>query len=252
MKLNHTDQVTLAGLYLSKFGDSALTALSCLGVWQAFNILGYALGASPASIKNYRDEFDYEIRKTSPLHPRKGWKRPLKRRSQILYGLFAEIKFEDFTKIIKEFLIPSINQEKLIEQATNQKSNMNIAQRLMTGQAAEAYFKLHYQSINIFKNYTIEDMTSFGCGYDFHLSNQKNFYCIEVKGMGTNNGTILMTEKEYMLANNLKNQYCLFIVRNFQRNPFHSIVFNPTNSGLSFISQPKITINYSTYISEII
>jgi len=90
MALNHTDKATLAGLYLATFDRRALAALGCSGVWQAFNILGYSLEAGPASIKNYRDEFDHEIRKTNPLHPREGWKRPLKTRSQKLYGIFVK------------------------------------------------------------------------------------------------------------------------------------------------------------------
>ena len=41
---------------------------------EAFNVIGYAMGSQPASIKNYRDEFD-------PLFPnrRQGWhKRPIR------------------------------------------------------------------------------------------------------------------------------------------------------------------------------
>ena len=250
MKLSRTDKVTLAGLYLSKFNDVALAALGCKGFGQAFNIIGYSLEASPASVKNYRDEFDHEIGKNVKSHPRKGWDRPLKTRSQRLYEQFASTTFDDFTELIKNFLVPSLETEKLIAHATKQTLNMNLAQRLMTGQAAEAYFKIHHSAVNAFAGYTVEDVTSYGCGYDFHLSYQSAFYCVEVKGIGTNNGTILMTAKEHALANRLKNQYCLFIVRGFQKIPFHSVFFNPLNSGLSFTPQPKTTISYSAYVTE--
>ncbi len=57
----------LAGLYLSKFDALGLKRLGFKSFAEAFNVIGYAVGAPPASIKNYRDEFD-------PLFPnrRKG------------------------------------------------------------------------------------------------------------------------------------------------------------------------------------
>ena len=249
MTLNRTDKATLAGLYLSKYGKPALAALGCTGVWQAFNIIGYSLESSPASIKNYRDEFDHEIRKQILSHPREGWKRPLKTRSQRIYDQFASIGFDEFTALVKGFLLPSLEKEQLVVQATKQPIKANLAQRLMTGQAAEAYFKIHYPAINVFEEYDIEDVTACGCGYDFHLSHQSDFYCIEVKGLSTKSGTILMTEKEHDLADNLKDRYCLFVVRNFQRAPFHSLYFDPLRSGLSFKPQPQTVVSYSAYVA---
>jgi len=248
MSLNHTDKATLAGLYLSKYDKRALVALGCSGVCQAFNILGYSLGAGPASIKNYRDEFDHEIRKTHPHHPREGWKRPLKTRSQDLYERFSDLAFDTFTDLIKGFLIPSLKKEKLLSNVTKQLVSLNLAQRLMTGQAAEAYFKVHYSSITAFNNFGLEDVTSCGCGYDFHLSCQSDFYCVEVKGLGTNTGSILMTENEYAIADEVKERYCLFVVRNFQTSPTHSLFFNPIRSNLSFKPQLRTVTSYMAYV----
>jgi hypothetical protein len=79
MPLNATqiprrEQLILAGLYLSKYDSLGLKKLGFDSFAEAFNAIGYAMGARPASIKNYRDEFD-------PLFPnrRKGWhKRPVR------------------------------------------------------------------------------------------------------------------------------------------------------------------------------
>jgi hypothetical protein len=62
------EKIILIGLYLSKYDSLGLKKLGFKGFKEAFNVIGYALGAQPASIKNYRDEFD-------PLFPnrRKGW-----------------------------------------------------------------------------------------------------------------------------------------------------------------------------------
>lgn len=248
MPLNHTDKATLAGLYLSKYNKRALAELGCTGVWQAFNILGYSLAAGPASIKNYRDEFDHEIRKTNPQHPREGWKRPLKTRSKDLYERFSPLDFGKFSDLIKSFLLPSLKKEQLIANATKQFVSLNLAQRLMTGQAAEAYFKIHYSSIPAFNAFKLEDVTSCGCGYDFHLSRTSDFYCVEVKGLGLNSGSISMTENEYAVADKVKERYCLFVVRNFQTKPAHSLFFNPTKSNLTFRPQQRTTTSYLAYV----
>jgi hypothetical protein len=57
------ERLILAGLYLSKYDSVGLKKLGFKGFKEAFNVIGYALGAQPASVKNYRDEFD-------PLFPK--------------------------------------------------------------------------------------------------------------------------------------------------------------------------------------
>jgi hypothetical protein len=68
------EKLILAGLYLSKYDPLGMKKLGFESFTEAFNVIGYAMGSQPASIKNYRDEFD-------PLFPnrRKGWhKRPIR------------------------------------------------------------------------------------------------------------------------------------------------------------------------------
>ena len=70
----HRDRQILCGLFLSKFDKDGLGYLGFSGFTEAFNALGLGIGAKPASIKNYRDEFD-------PQFPnrRRGWhSRPLR------------------------------------------------------------------------------------------------------------------------------------------------------------------------------
>jgi len=57
-----------------------------------------------------------------------------------------------------------------------------------------------------------------------------------------------MTEKEYTVANDLGERYCLFLVKNFIMKPTHKYVFNPLNSGLSFkkIERAVVQTSYST------
>jgi hypothetical protein len=244
--VNKTDKATLAGLYISKFDKQALETLGFSGMWQAFNVIGYSLGVSPASIKNYRDEFD----RLFPNNPRRGWQRPLKTRSEKIFTDFNSFDFESFSEIIKGFLIPNYEEEKAIAAITRSDPAESIAKRLITGKAAEEYFKATYRSIHEFSDFGLIDTTIFACGFDFKLHNTSKFYCVEVKGLSQNYGNILLTEKEYSCALEFTTNYCLFIVKNFIDKPNHQFFFNPINSHLNFHrNENTITVvNYSATI----
>jgi len=66
--MNNRAKSILTGLYLSKYSQEGLKELGFKSFQEAFNVLGFSLSSKPASLKNYRDEFD-------PLFPnnRKGW-----------------------------------------------------------------------------------------------------------------------------------------------------------------------------------
>jgi len=246
MNLTKTDKTTLVGLYIAKFDKQALEALGFSGMWQAFNVIGYSLGSSPASIKNYRDEFD----RLFPNNPRKGWQRALKTRSKKIFEDFNYLDFASFTDLINSFLIPHYEEEKAVATIIKSDKNESVAKRLITGKAAEEYFKITYPSIIEFKDYDLKDTTNFACGFDFKLSFDAKFYCVEVKGLNSNTGNIMLTEKEHFVANELKRQYCLFVVKNFAEKPYHQFFFDPLNSGLSFQKNERIVtqINYSISI----
>ena len=240
------DKAILIGLYLSKFDNEGLKELGFSGMIEAFNVLGYSIGVKPASIKNYRDEFD-------PYFPnsRKGWhKRTLRDYCKKHLDAFSSINFYDFTELIKSFLISNYEVEKFIEKIEKKDRSESVAKRLITGKSAEEYFKINYQTINQFKDYELKDTTNFACGFDYKLFQKTDFYCVEVKGLNLNSGNIMMTEKEFFVANELKQQYCLFVVMNFAEKPYHEYFFDPLNSRLSFkkVERQVTQINYSTAI----
>ena len=186
------EKLILAGLFLSKFDELGLKKLGFETFTEAFNVIGYGLGGKPASIKNYRDEFD-------PLfpNPRKGWhQRPLRSHCQKILDLFKDVDLESFAGTIKSFTgfdegilseITSEDDESAEESA--------FAKRLITGLAAEHYFETMQPSVPQFKGYTLENTTRLGCGYDFRLRNGQSgeFLAIEVKGLQGRNGTLSLT-----------------------------------------------------------
>src|SRR5260370_20140484 len=97
--LTARQKLILSGLYLSKFDSEGLKSLGFDSFKQAFNTIGYALGSQPASIKNYRDEFD-------PLFPnqRKGWhKRPIRHYCHEIYEQYKGLDLVDFTGLVSSF-----------------------------------------------------------------------------------------------------------------------------------------------------
>ena len=152
--------------------------------------------------------------------------------------------------MIKSFVIKDYEIEKLVEKVEKKDRSESVAKRLITGKAAEEYFKINYQLVSNFDGFEIKDTTNLACGFDFRLSLDLSFFCVEVKGLNTNSGSISMTEKEFLMAKSLRDKYCLFVVANFREKPNHQHFFDPLNSGLSFKKTERevIQINYSTLI----
>lgn len=246
MELRIRRKAILAGLYLSRFDTEGLKALGFNGFVEAFNVIGYAIGSKPASIKNYRDEFDPYY-----FNNRKGWhQRPLRAHCKAAMDEFKEINFAEFTDIIKSFLFSNYEIEKFIENVIPPDHSESVAKRLITGQSAEEYFRLNYSKIDYFLNFDISDTTKLACGFDFKLTKDLEFFCVEVKGISGKTGSIRLTEKEFNTAKVLKNSYCLFVVSNFVEKPKHTVFFNPIESNLKFKRSERLVqeISYSSVI----
>ncbi len=221
----------LAGLYLSKFDSGGLRQLGFGSFAEAFNVIGSALGARPASLKNYRDEFD-------PLFPneRKGWhKRPIRGYCKAVYDAYGALDLRDFTNLLKRIVYSEPDLDLLIEKVEEKVGeNRSFARRLLTGQAAEQYFKSKYREIDIFSDCELEDTTNLGCGFDFRLSSSTDFYGVEVKGLNEPTGSVVLTDKEHSAAEMLRGSFFLFVVKNFRDTPFHELHRDPLAGRLAF------------------
>lgn len=123
-----------------------------------------------------------------------------------------------------------------------------LTNRILTGKAAEEYFVVNYNNIDTFRNYKLFDTTNMGCGFDYKLTLDHDNYYVEVKGINDKYGSILMTEKEYSVAEDLQERYCLFVVSNFKEKPTHQLFFNPIRSNiLQFQRQERQVVQISYY-----
>ncbi|MDD3323812.1 MAG: hypothetical protein PHN38_01635 [Sulfurospirillaceae bacterium] len=103
-KLTAREKAILAGLYLSKFDVEGLKFLGFENFTEAFNIIGLALAIKPASIKNYRDEFD-------PFFPnlRKGrHKREIRQYCKNIYDVFHTLNLIDFSLLLKKIFMKTM------------------------------------------------------------------------------------------------------------------------------------------------
>lgn len=239
------DKAVLMGLFLSRFDRQALNSLGFSGFRQAYNVLGLSIGSIPKSIQNYRDEFD-------PYFPneRKGWlNRNLRDYCKEYMDLTQGMSFDEFYNLIVSMLESSVVEENDIVKERRKKDRSYMANRLITRRAAEEYFVMNYQSVNDFHGYKLYDTTQMGCGFDFKLSCGIQNYYVEVKGLNEKTGNLLLTEKEYNMADDLRELYCLFVVSNFREQPEHRLFFNPLYvSQLDFKRQEHIvkSVSYST------
>lgn len=244
-QISPRDKAVLMGLFLSRFNQKALEAFGFMAFRQAYNAMGLSIGVVPKSIQNYRDEFD-------PYFPNKrmGWRnRKLRDFCKDYMDLTQNLDFNGFCELINAMLL---GKEAIIDSSDivieRRKENRKYtAQRLITGRAAEEYFVSNYQSISMFNGYDLMDTTQMGCGFDFKLFNEESRYYVEVKGVNEKRGNVLMTEKEFETANDLRDLYCLFVVSNFRETPEHQLFFNPLNCGDLNIQRQERVIQQVSY-----
>jgi hypothetical protein len=243
-QLTRRERLILIGLYFAKFDLLGLEKLGFDGFVEAFNVIGFALGSKPASVKNYRDEFD-------PLFPnqRKGWhKRPIRGYCMKILERYKDVDLETFTALIKSFVQADENIWSEIPTADDQNEGESaFAKRLITGLAAEEYFESVPPTLPEFKGYIAENVTRLGCGYDFRLrlDTQKEFLAVEVKGLRDRTGTLSLTPKEHEIATALKERFFLFVVKNFHESPFHETFQNPISGKLEFVKTERVIIQIS-------
>lgn len=236
------EKLILAGLYLSKYDSLGLKQLGFDNFSEAFNVIGYAMGSRPASIKNYRDEFD-------PLFPnrRKGWhKRETRDYCLKIFEQYKNLDLDSFTGLVKSFFGYDENACSELQPREKRQRQSQFAQRLITGLAAEQYFESVLSRLSEFEGCTVQNTTKLGCGYDFRLEpTGKEFLAVEVKGLKDATGTISLTPKEHESATMLTDRYFLFVVRNFREVPSHEIFCNPLSCKLRFKKKERVTVQVS-------
>ena len=78
-----------------------------------------------------------------------------------------------------------------------------------TGNEAEFFFMSNYKTVPIFESGLLQDARLWGDGYDFQIQLQEKFVLAEIKGVRNKNGSIRITQNEFVKAEEYKDDYFL-------------------------------------------
>lgn len=237
--MKNRDKLIICGLFLAKFDTLAYKSLGFSSFMESFNILGLSLHGKPSNIKLYRDEFDLYFN-----NARKGWhKRGLRSYTKEIFEKYRDLDLQDFSNLVASFLIKNYQEKLQVNEFLDSKIESGFIKRVATGKAAEQYFRDNFRQY--FKDFSLLDSREFGCGFDFKMQNEREFYYVEVKCLSASSGNFMLTEKEYTIAQNLKDKYCLYIVSNLKEKPRENVFFNPIKF-FNFIEQ-RLQITQTGY-----
>lgn len=234
--MENSHKLTLyVAYYLARFDKIALKNLGYKNWQSCFSDISQKLNVKKHSVRNWRDEFD-------PLFGyRAGWyQRPMSpSRANVALAL-ENLEEPEIRLIVEEILSGKIeNTPKSLSHLlaiANDNSeferNSSFILRGPTGKKAEQFF-IEYHRLN---SQPIEgeliDTRDLGCGYDFKIISESNQHFIEVKGLTSNTGGLLFTNKEWETAKKERAKYTVCLVSNINESP-----------EISFINDPYLKLN---------
>ncbi len=240
--------------YLSRFDRKGCRTLGFATFDEAFEKIGVALDVKPSTIKHMRDSFDPYCSVV-----RVGWyQRPvLRSRANVMQaydGLsepamtrIAEEVLRGESKIIALYIAPI--SEISADVDTLLAEDNPYANRLKTGEDAEEFFKKRFEYLEFFKGSVLEDTRKLGIGFDFKAAYPKDFRAIEVKGIADAQGFISFTDKEWSVAQLLKEDYILALVRSVNVKPILELVANPVkNVKVTMRTIESVTVRWNARV----
>lgn len=218
-----------AAYYLARFNNVAYNNLGYGNQLQTHIKIGEILDIKPATIKNWRDEFD-------PLFGnRVGWyQRPLSLSRKNVAEALEFLSENDIKGIVKDILknhnSPEAEELQLIisRPSINNENNSGFVSRHATGKAAESFFIEQHKKGEIPFFGKLHDHRDLGGGYDFMIQNGRKKYYLEVKGISHARSGILFTSKEWAFAQQKQTQYILCIVSDVDNQPCINYICNPS------------------------
>ncbi len=229
MEINHKLTLYVA-YYLARFDKVALKNLGYKNWESSFLDISTKLDVKKHSVRNWRDEFD-------PLFGyRAGWyQRPMSpSRTNVALAL-ENLDELEIRAIVEDILSGKIQSDtenlnhllSIADENSDKDKNSSFILRGPTGKKAEQFF-IEYQRIN---NSPIEgeliDTRDLGCGYDFEIKSESGQHFIEVKGLASNTGGLLFTNKEWETAKQERTKYTVCLVSNINYSPELSFINDP-------------------------
>lgn len=221
--------LNLIGYGLSKFNDEFVNEFGFktkTSLYEYFVTIGIA--ETVGTVKNRMDLFDPFF----PNNGRKGWWQKgdaYIHRKYLIDSLFGKESVKNYSDIVKLYLKENYKiKELFVEVKPIIKSRFKKLQE--TGLEAELYFMNNYNEISTFKNGVLEDARLYGDGYDFQINVNESNYLAEIKGIREKKGRFRLTEKEFLMASEYKNDYIITLVLNMNDLPTFLTIENPIHN----------------------
>lgn len=244
----------VCGYYLSRFDNRAYGNLGFSTQQKTHEVLGEILDVPPASIQNWRDEFD-------PVHdnPRTGWSgremHPSRKRT--VAALSDLIHDELFSLVLAILRKPDGQTSREVAELIEDPEeigggNEGSSPRALTGVNAEEVFMQFHESKAEPLPGDLVDRRFHECGFDFRIEGKSRDVVVEVKGIAGEEGGITFTEKEWEKASEFGKAYYLALVRNIDVDPEVEFYQNPAG-----VFDPKcrrrkiIQVNWSVSASQL-
>ncbi|MCC5946215.1 MAG: DUF3883 domain-containing protein [Bernardetiaceae bacterium] len=227
--------LNLLGYGLSKFDIEFIQEFGFTTKTDFFNyFVEIGIVKTGSVVKNRMDLFDPFF----PNNGRKGWWQKgdaYIHRKHLIDNLFGKESAKSYANIVKLYLRKNYKIKSISADVTPiVKSRFKKLQK--TGLEAELYFMNNFDSLEIFKNGTLEDARLFGDGYDFQINVNDSTYLAEVKGIREKKGKFRLTEKEFKMASKYKQNYVVSVVLNLNDLPTFLLIENPIKN-LKFIEK---------------
>lgn len=239
--------------YLARFNDEAYSKLGYGSQRDTHINVGEILGVKPATIKNWRDEFD-------PLFGhRAGWYQiPMSKSRLAIANALAALDESTVYELVKDILSKDDQSDdselKQLESIVSDsdvisKRDVVYVSRGVTGRAAEEYFIDQFTSGNLPFEGMLKDCRDLGIGYDFLIESKIKTIYIEIKGRDVLEGGLLFTNKEWEVAKRIGEDYYLCLILNISAVPQIQILQNPS-LRIGFEKYMYTTIQVSWTVSQ--
>ncbi|WHY96631.1 DUF3883 domain-containing protein [Peribacillus simplex] len=228
----------IVAFYLSKYDLKAAHDLGYKSRRQAFRGVGEKINVNQYTIKHMRDQFDTVLSHRAGYH-----QSPLPpSRAEVVekYSFLSEMALFEIVKDILNFSMENhenIESYVKVLEEVEEKDNKNkkkakvsteYTTRGITGIKAEELFLTEFKEgkINGFSDGALIDTRQDGTGYDFKLPGDPDIY-FEVKGLASEKGGLLFTDKEWAVAKEKQEEYILVFITNISEEPNIQIIRNP-------------------------
>ena len=243
---NLSEIMNIIGYGLAKFDMDFVKEFGC-ETRSAFYryVVELGLAKTIKAVTNRQDSFDPYFD-----NGRRGWHQRSQRKHiklfiDSLFGTENATGYANITKSLIHDLNPKIHFDIDVE-LPSIKSKFKQLQE--TGAKAEFFFMNNYHAVPAFAHAKLEDARLWGDGYDFQLVSDGTFMLVEVKGVKSGKGDIRMTEKEYLKAQEYKENYWLVVVSHLDTTPQINERQDPTSS--LELTPKEITASSKFYYSK--